>query len=46
MRFSGTQFDPEIVTIAVNAKEKIAEILNTPINNGATLDDESLFENL
>ncbi|MBP8612657.1 MAG: HD domain-containing protein [Candidatus Atribacteria bacterium] len=46
MRFSGTQFDPEIVTIAINNKEKIAEILNTPINNGATLDDESLFENL
>ena len=46
MRFSGTQFDPEIVTTAINNKEKIAEILNTPINNGATLDDESLFENL
>ena len=46
MRFSGTQFDPEIVTTAINAKEKIAEILNTPINNGAALDDESLFENL
>ena len=46
IRFSGTQFDPEIVKTAINAKEKIIKILNEPIENGATIDDENLFENL